>query len=93
MTSTKDVQLPVIEHATVTLNPRNRVVITMDDGWVFTRTDLWPEGTPAEDICYFRYGVFAPRSDWSFLVIVDESTLDPDQIYSLPNPNPPVVTE
>lgn len=93
MANTRDYQLPNIEHATVTLNPRNRVVIQMDDGWVFYRKDSYPEGTPAEDICYYRYGVFAPRTDWSFLVIVDESTLDPDQIYGLPNPGQPVVTE
>lgn len=93
MASTKDIQLPVIEHATVTLNSNNGIDITMDDGWVFYRKDSYPEGTPAEDICYYRHGVFRPRSDWSFLVVVDESTLDPDQIYSLPNPKPPVVTE
>ena len=44
--------LPVIEHATVTLNENNRVVIRMDDGWVFYRLDIFPEDTPAEEIAY-----------------------------------------
>jgi len=82
-----------IPHAHLEINPRNRVVLTMESGWVFYRTTMYPEGTPEEDICYFRSGVFGQTTDFSAFVVVDESTLDPDQIYSLPNPNPPVVTE
>lgn len=74
--------LPTIAHATVTLNEWGRYVVQMDEGWVFYRLDSYPEGTPAEDICYSRYGVFSPSTDIeNILVIVDETTVDADQIY------------
>lgn len=91
MAITRDVELPTIEHATVTLNANNRVVIQMDEGWVFYRTTVYPEGTPEEDICYFSYGVFGLTTDFSAFVVVDASTVSEDQIYSLKNP--PAVTE
>ena len=80
-----------IAHAYLVLNERNRVVLTMEDGWVFYRTTTYPEGTPEEDICYFRYGVFGQTTDFSAFVVVDASTVSADQIYSLTNP--PAVTE
>ena len=76
--------LPTIAHATVTENERGRIVVQMDDGWVYYRLDSYPVGTPAEDICYFRYGVFSPQTDIeNILVIVDETTIDAEQIYGV----------
>lgn len=79
--------LPVIEHATVALNENNRVVIRMDDGWVFYRLDLFPDGTPSEDIAYSRYGVFPPPENFEFsnIVVVAESEVPADQIFGNPN--------
>ena len=79
--ATNDYTLPTIEHATVTLNQWGRVEIRMDNGWVFYRLESYPEGTPAEDICYSRYGVFSPDCNFDNFVIVDETTIDADQIY------------
>lgn len=76
-----NIELPVIEHATVTLNQWDRVVIQMDDGYVFYRLDMYPEGTPAEEICYSRYGVFSPDRDFSVFVVVAESDVPADQIF------------
>ena len=78
--------IPTIAHATVTVNEWGRYVVTMDDGWVFYRIDSYPEGTPVEDICYSRYGVFSPQTDIeNILVIVDETTINADQIFSTDN--------
>ena len=73
--------LPVIEHATVTLNERNRVVVQMDEGWVFYRLDMFPEGTPPERIAYSRYGVFSLEYDYSNFVVVSESDVPADRIF------------
>lgn len=73
--------LPTIEHATVTLNQWGRVVIQMNSGWVFYDLREYPEGTPAEDICYYGYGVYPPDYDFNNIIVVDKSTIDADQIY------------
>lgn len=80
--------LPNIEHTTVTLNERGRVIVQMDAGWVFydkrDYVDMNGEQyTPSyEEISYFRYGVFSPQTDIeNVLVVVDETTINPDQIY------------
>ena len=43
-----EIILPVIPHATVTLNERNRVVITMDEGFVFYNTTHYSDLTDDE---------------------------------------------
>ena len=73
--------LPTIAHATVTLNQWGRVVIQMNSGWVFYDLREYPEGTPAEDICYYGYGVYSPDYDFNNIIVVDETTVDADQIY------------
>jgi hypothetical protein len=85
--STKDYTLPTIEHATVTLTQYGRVEVRMDDGWAFYLLDEYPEGTPAEEICYYCYGVFSPQRDFdSTFVVVDKSTINPDQLFDGDNP-------
>lgn len=88
-----EIILPVIEHATVTLNPRNRVVIQMNDGYVFYDRDNYADltdedGNPREplpeEISYFRYGVFSPATDFdNRIVVVAESDVPADQIFGL----------
>ena len=73
--------LPTIAHAETSFNEWGRVVIQMDDGWVFYRLDSYPEGTPADDICYFRYGVFSANYDFTNIVVVDETTVESWQIF------------
>ena len=73
--------LPTIAHATVTLNQWGRVVIQMNSGWVFYDLGEYPEGTPAEDICYYGYAVYSPDYDFNNIIVVDKSTIDADQIY------------
>lgn len=85
--------LPTIEHATVTLNPRGRVVVQMDDGWVFCDMRDYEgltdeEGNPREplpeELSYYRYGVFSPATDIaSCLLIKAESEVPADQIFGL----------
>lgn len=78
--------LPTIAHATVTVNVRGRYEVQMDDGWLFYRNDLYPEGTAAEDICYFRWGSFSPQTDIeNILVVIDETTVNADQIFTVGN--------
>lgn len=84
--------LPNIEHATVTLNERNRVVIQMDEGWLFYRLDMYPEDTPPEEICYSRYCVVSPATDFSLFVVVAEADVPANQIFSDPAPTPPAET-
>lgn len=85
-----NIVLPNIEHATVTLNERNRVVIQMDDGYVFYWLNMYPEGTPPEDICYSRYCVVSPTTDFTQFVVVAESDVPADQIYG--DTTPPTET-
>ena len=73
--------LPTIAHAETSFNEWGRVVIQMNDGWVFYRLDSYPEGTPADDICYFRYGVFSADYDFTNIIVVDETTVESWQIF------------
>lgn len=84
--SIKDYTLPTIEHATVNWIYGTRVEVRMDDGWVFYLLDSYPEGTLVEDICYYRYGVFSPQRDFdNTFVVVDETTVNPNQIFGKGN--------
>lgn len=91
-----EIILPTIEHATVTLNERNRVVIQMHDGWVFwdrnhfgtDENGNFIEPEFPEDIAYFRYGVYSPATDFAArIVVVAETDVPADQIFG--NPTPP----
>lgn len=92
-----DIIIPTIEHATVTLNERNRLVVQMDDGWVFWDTrpyaDLTDdEGNPREplpeEISYFRYGVYSPSTDIAnCLIVVAESDVPANQIFGVGDNN------
>lgn len=75
--------LPTIAHAQTSFNEWGRVVIQMDDGWVFYNLNSYPEGTPAEDICYSRYGVYPADYDFTKIIVVDETTINSDQIYGV----------
>ena len=85
--------LPTIAHATVSLNQWGRVVVQMDDGWVFcdmrdyenlTDEDGNPREPLPEELCYFRYGVFSPATDIEHcLLIVAETDVPADQIFGL----------
>ena len=67
--------LPKIDHANVTLNERNRVVIQMDEGWAFYRLDIFPEGAPTDKKAYSRYGVLSLDYDYSNFVVLAESDI------------------
>jgi hypothetical protein len=93
-----DITLPNIPHATVTLNERNRIIVTMDNGWVFwDRNDYFDENgniiEPTPDIMFYkRWGSFSPNSDLEYrLVVVAESDVPADQIFS--TVTPPTVTQ
>ena len=82
-----EIILPTIEHADVSLNPRNRVVIQMHDGWVFyCRWDYIDDDgnyrePELEEICYSRYGVFSPATDFDAIIVVAESEVPENQIF------------
>lgn len=87
-----EITLPNIPHATVTLNVRNRVVIQMDDGYVFTNMQNYDgltdeDGNPREphpeELAYYRYGVFSPATDFTRFVVEAESNIPADQIFGL----------
>jgi hypothetical protein len=67
--------LPKIEHADVTLNERNRVVIQMDEGWVFYRLDVFPDGAPTDKKAYSSYGVLSLDYDYSNFIVIAESEI------------------
>jgi hypothetical protein len=73
-----NVVIPNVTHATATLNQWNRVVLRMNDGYVFwDRNDYRDENgemyePTSEEIGYSRYGVFSPETDFSTFVIVKE---------------------
>lgn len=73
--------LPTIAQAETSFNEWDRVVIQMNDGWVFYRLDSYPEGTSAEDISYSRYGVFPVDYDFTNIIVVDETTIESWQIF------------
>jgi hypothetical protein len=83
--------LPIIENATVKPTDFGRVEITTNNGYVFydkeNYTDLTDEEGNhreplPEEISYFRYGVFAPETDFeNRIVVVDETTINAEQIF------------
>lgn len=83
--------LPIIKNATVNLTAYGRVEITMNDGYVFYDKDNYADLTDdegnsreplPEEISYFRYGVFAPNTDFeNRIVVVDETTINEEQIF------------
>ena len=83
--------LPIIKHATVNSTNYSRVEICMNDGYVFYDKDNYSqltdeEGNPREpspeEISYFRYGVFAPETDFAKrIVVVDEKPINKNQIF------------
>lgn len=86
--------IPVIEHATVTVNEGGYIIIQMDEGWVFWDENMYrdymdEEGNiipPApEDINYYRYGGYPPTADFTKIHAVDETTVNPDQIFNKGN--------
>lgn len=72
--------LPNIEHATITVNSWNRIIIQMDQGWVYwDRNHLGTDDegnfiTPnsPEEITYFQYGVYSPDTDFNARIVVVE---------------------
>lgn len=92
-----EIILPTIPHADVSLNPRNRVVIQMHDGWVYYDASDYEgltdsEGNPCEptpeEISYFRYGVFSPTADFANrIVVVPEDSVPADQIFGTTEPD------
>lgn len=82
-----DIIIPNLTHATATLNARNRVVLQMDEGYIFwDRNDYRDsdgnmyEPTP-EEICYSRYGVFGQTTDFSTFEEAAEADVPADQIF------------
>lgn len=83
--------LPKIEHATINYTDYGRVEIAMNDGYVFYDKDNYADLKDEEDnnrdplpeeISYFRYGVFAPDTDFeNRIVVVDEATVNKNQIF------------
>ena len=75
----------------LTENSLGRIVVTPADGFVFYDKDNYKDltdenGNPREplpeEISYFRYGVFAPDTDFeSRIVAVDETTINSNQIF------------
>ena len=79
--------LPKIEHASVFLNQYGGITVQMDSGYVFFRSDIFPEGTPAEEVAYSRRGYFPIGFDFSCIVVVAESEVPADQIYGNVTPS------
>lgn len=86
--------LPNIPHATVSYNQWNRVVIQMDDGYVFcamqdydglTDEDGNPREPYPEELAYYRYGVFSPATDFTRFVVEAETDVPANQIFGLEN--------
>lgn len=96
-----EIILPTIPHADVTLNARNRVIISMDEGWVFWDRNHYSdytddEGNPRdpfpEEISYYRWGSYSPATDFSCIIVVAEEDVPPYQIYSdEPAPKPEIM--
>lgn len=70
-----------IPHIHLDVLDDNWVTMQTESGWVFYRLDSYPEGTPAEDICYFRYGVFSANYDFTKIIPVDETTVESWQMF------------
>lgn len=83
--------LPKIEHGTARYNQWGRVEIIANEGFVYFDKDNYKdltdeEGNPRdplpEEISYFRYGVFAPDTDFeNRIVTVAESEVNKEQIF------------
>jgi hypothetical protein len=76
-----NIVLPNIEQAKVTLNENGRVVVRMNDGFVFwDRNDYKDENgemyepTPKE-VGFSRFGIFSPETDFSTFVVIAESEI------------------
>lgn len=67
--------LPVIKHAKVTLNEWDRVIVQMDEGWLFYRLDIFPDGAPTNKKAYSSYGVLSLDYDYSNFVVIAESEI------------------
>lgn len=79
--------LPTIEHATISYNQYGGITVQLDSGYVFYRSDLFPEGTPEEEMAYSRRGYFTISFDFSCIVVVAESEVPADQIYGNVTPS------
>lgn len=75
--------LPKIEHAFVELNERNRIVVKMDDGYVFWRKDMYVDENgnmyepPIEKLSYSSYGVFSPETNFNLFVVMVKPAAKP----------------
>ena len=78
--------LPTIEHATVSYNQYGGITVQMDSGYVFYRSDLFPEGTPEEEMAYSCRGYFTISFDFSYIVVVADSDVPANQIYGSTTP-------
>lgn len=78
--------LPTIEHTTVSYNQYGGITVQMDSGYVFYRSDLFLEGTPAEEMAYSRRGYFPTDFDFSYIVVVADSDVPANQIYGSTTP-------
>lgn len=67
--------LPEIEHAKVTLNEWDRVIVQMDEGWLFYRLDIFPDGAPTEKKAYSNFGVLSLDYDYNNFVVIAESEI------------------
>jgi hypothetical protein len=84
-------KLHTIEHLTLNENAMGRVEIKTDEGFVYYDKDNYKDLTDeegnnrepsSEEISYFRYGVFAPETDFkNRIVVVDETTINANQIF------------
>jgi hypothetical protein len=84
-------KLPIIEHLTLTENAMGRVEIKTDEGFVYYDKDNYAGLTDEEsnhreplpeEISYFRYGVYAPETDFeNRIVVVDETAINANQIF------------
>lgn len=80
-----------MEHLTLKENALGRIEITADSGFVFyDRNDYAnltdeagkPREALPEEICYFRYGVYAPDTDFaSRIVVTAEEEIPEEQIF------------
>jgi hypothetical protein len=74
-----------IPHIHLELLDDGWVTLQTESGWVYYRLDTYPEGTPADDICYYRFGAFSANYDFTNIVVVNETTINSDQIYGTGN--------
>ena len=72
-----------IPHIHLELNERNRVVMQLEDGWVFYDLREYPDGPEDEYISYYEYAVYSPDYDFTNIIVVDKSTVDPDHIFNV----------